>query len=371
MFDKTWGKIICGGFPRINAHAEQERSELSRTGDCSGIQNPHNGYYSQRRSATWRGSNSVLPRPWPIRDGTNPRGHACSLVAGKLCEEHGYSHEWTSGQKPHFAENGRKYYATRKTMHRSLSQDYGQVPPVRVQGRLLHRYHRTRLMILRQVQQQYDVEVQAFRYWETSCEILQKPETKTNKDTVPVHGNLLRDLPEWLEEFKENPEDIGVLASRDTRASTSRESASEPPRKVVSGKHSIFTQFPKDQNCEVCKRTKITRAPCRRWTGNSVLSAEKFGDLITADHKVLSGGCESLNTHRCAVVVQDFTTRRIQPCLCKSKTSQETERGSPKFLEPSESRKSFTLTIYWSLARWIMIIHQRFVDPRRVVLLRE
>ena len=28
----------------------------------------------------------------------------------------------------------------------------------------LHRYRRTRLMILRQLQQQYDVEVQAFRY---------------------------------------------------------------------------------------------------------------------------------------------------------------------------------------------------------------
>ena len=39
-------------------------------------------------------------------------------------------------------------------------------------------------------------------------------------------------LPEWLEDFIENLEDGGVLASRDTPARTSRDSQSEPPRKV-------------------------------------------------------------------------------------------------------------------------------------------
>ena len=71
------------------------------------------------------------------------------------------------------------------------------------------------------------------------------------------------------------------------------------------GKHSVFTHFPKDRNCEICKRTKITRAPCRRRNGEAVPRAENFGDLITADHKVLSDNCESRNNHRYAVVVQD------------------------------------------------------------------
>ena len=31
-----------------------------------------------------------------------------------------------------------------------------------------------------------------------------------------------------------------------------------------SGKHSVFPQFPKDPNCDICSRTKITRASCRR-----------------------------------------------------------------------------------------------------------
>ena len=78
------------------------------------------------------------------------------------------------------------------------------------------------------------------------------------------------------------------------------------------GKHNVYTHFPKDQNCEICKRTKITRAPCRRRNGEAVPRAENFGDLITADHKVLSDNCESRNNHRCAVVVQDLATQWIQ-----------------------------------------------------------
>ena len=30
------------------------------------------------------------------------------LSLGKLCEDHGYSYPWTSGQKPHLIKNGRK-----------------------------------------------------------------------------------------------------------------------------------------------------------------------------------------------------------------------------------------------------------------------
>ena len=91
-----------------------------------------------------------------------------------------------------------KYNATRKITSLSLFPVGQPDPPVRVQVRLLHRYRRTSLMILRQV---HDVEVQALRYLETSCEILQKPKNATKmKDTVPVQGDLLRDLPEWLRE---------------------------------------------------------------------------------------------------------------------------------------------------------------------------
>ena len=103
-------------------------------------------------------------------------------------------------------------------------------------------------------------------------------------------------------------------------------------------KHSVCTHIPKDRNCEICKRTKITRAPCRRRIGGAVPRAENF-DLMTADHKVLSEGCESRNNHRYAIVVQDLATQRIQSYPCKTKTSQETQRSLQKFLEPNRKPK--------------------------------
>ena len=93
---------------------------------------------------------------------------------------------------------------------------------------------------------------------------------------------------------------------------------STPTRSVDLGKHSVYAHFPHHRNCEICQRTKITRAPCRKCIGGAVLRAENFGDLITADQKVLSEGCESRDNHRYAVVVQDLATQWIQVEFGKS-----------------------------------------------------
>ena len=106
-------------------------------------------------------------------------------------------------------------------------------------------------------------------------------------------------------------------------------------RSETHGIAGVYTHFPKDRNCEICKRTKITRAPCRRRVGRVVPRADNFGDLITADHKVLSENCESRKNHRYAVVVQDLANQWIQAYPCKNKTSQETQRSLQKFLEPN------------------------------------
>ena len=114
----------------------------------------------------------------------------------------------------------------------------------------------------------------------------------------------------------------------------SRDTDSEYLIKVAtkSKKQSIFTHFPKDRDCDICQRTKITRAPCRRRIGGALPRAEKFGDLITADRKVLNEGCES-------AVVPDLATRWIQSRPCKTKSSHETAKSLLKFLEPSQARK--------------------------------
>ena len=80
----------------------------------------------------------------------------------------------------------------------------------------------------------------------------------------------------------------------DSHASSSHEASLEPilKRRGDLCKHIVYTHFPKDRTCEICQRTKIRRAPCRRRNGGAVPRAENFGDLITADHKVLSDNCE-------------------------------------------------------------------------------
>ena len=131
-----------------------------------------------------------------------------------------------------------------------------------------------------------------------------KSQNQIKKRITNRYGeNPHSDIPEWFQEFRENLVDERVLEHRESHASSSHEPSLELMRSVDLGIHNIHTHFPKDRNCETCQRTKITRAPCRRRIGRVVLRAEIFGDLITADHKVLSEGCESRNNHRYAVVV--------------------------------------------------------------------
>ena len=56
--------------------------------------------------------------------------------------------------------------------------------------------------------------------------------------------------------------DDEIPVQGDSHASSSHETSLEPTFKRCEdlGKHSIYTHFPKDRNCEICKRTKITRA---------------------------------------------------------------------------------------------------------------
>ena len=160
-----------------------------------------------------------------------------------------------------------------------------------------------------------------------------------------------------------------------SHASSSHEASLEPTtkRREDLGKHNVHTHFPKDRNCEICKRTKITRAPCRRRNGEAVPRAVNFGDLITADHKVLSDNCESRNKHRYAVVVQDLAFQWIQAYPCKNKTSQEPREACKSSWNP---KKSFTLTIPWNSAKLVkispgIIARLHHTDRRLMVLQKE
>ena len=107
-----------------------------------------------------------------------------------------------------------------------------------------------------------------------------------------------------------------------------------------SGKHSVFSHFPKDPNCDICLKTKITRAYCRRRANAVMPRAENFGDLIAADHKVLSEESESWNNHRYAVVVQDLATQWLQSYQCKNENLSGNTEELAKVLGADQETKS-------------------------------
>ena len=87
-----------------------------------------------------------------------------------------------------------------------------------------------------------------------------------------------------------------VPEHRNSHVSSSHEVPLEITKTSLSddlAKHSVKIHFLPDPNCEICQRTKITRAPCRKRNDGAVFRAENFGDLMTADHKVFSESCES------------------------------------------------------------------------------
>ena len=164
------------------------------------------------------------------------------------------------------------------------------------------------------------------------------------KKTTIERRNLCDDseILEWLQEFRKFWWMMKFHYREALTPVLLEESSLEPTikRREDLGKHRGYTHFPKDRNCEICKRTKITRAPCRRRNGEAVPRADNFGDLITADHKVLSDNCESRNNHRYAVVVQDLATQWIQAYPCKKQNFTRNPEKLAKVPGTREETKS-------------------------------
>ena len=171
--------------------------------------------------------------------------------------------------------------------------------------------------------------------------------------------------------------DDRVPEHRDSHASSYHEVSLEPTstRSEDLGKHSVYIHFPKDRNCEICQRTKITRAPCRRRNGGAVPRAEGFGDLITADHKVLSVvNLETITDMQswCRTKPPNGS-RRIRAKQQPHRNPREAGKSS---WSPTGNLKSFTLTIQWHLAKLVkifpgIIVRRPHTDRRLMELLKE
>ena len=90
--------------------------------------------------------------------------------------------------------------------------------------------------------------------------------------------------------------------------------------------------FPKSHIVRFASAQKLQEATCRRNSQSHILRATNFGDIVTADHRVISEEGESRNNQRYAIVVQDWATRWNQSYACKTKASQETAKNLRKFV---------------------------------------
>ena len=203
---------------------------------------------------------------------------------------------------------------------------------------------------------------------------------KPNKKETAIERDdpLYSEIPEWLQEFREKLVDDEIPVQGDSHASSSHEASSEPTfkRREDLGEHSIDTHFPKDRNCKICKRTKITRASCRRRIGIVVLGAENFGDLITADHKFLREivNLETITDMQSWCRIWPLNgSRRIR---AKTKLHKKPREACKSSWNPRGNQKSFTLTIPWKSAKLVKIspgstARLHHTDQRLMVLPKE
>ena len=165
-----------------------------------------------------------------------------------------------------------------------------------------------------------------------------------NDDNEEVRGNSSHGLPEWLEEFKDDLVDESVPEHGDA-SSSSHESPLEPRAKVVSGKHSFFTQLPERPKLRYLPENQNYKGFLQKTCWYSRAQSGKKGDLTTAGHKILSEESESRNNHRYAVVVQDLATQWLQSYPWKTKVFSKLREACKSSWSRQGNEKSFTLTI--------------------------
>ena len=185
------------------------------------------------------------------------------LSLAKLCNEHGYSYEWINGQKPHLIRNGIRIQCNTKnfvpvvvlglsTTSSSSSTSTSTTPS----GQEIHHSdHHPATESSESVEREARENPHTS---ETPEELLHEPteipKPNENEDHEQVRRDPYSDIPEWLQEFRENLVDEGVSERRDTHASSSHEVSLEPifKRREDLGKHGVYTHFPEDRYCKIC-----------------------------------------------------------------------------------------------------------------------
>ena len=111
-FDISRRARNCSRFRSVDAHDEQKNAQMNWI-LCEDPGTPQWFLRPLAKCKQTRKSTSIYSRSWPLRDCAISRRNACCSIVWKrllfyrlekLCEDHGYSYEWVSGQKPRLAK---------------------------------------------------------------------------------------------------------------------------------------------------------------------------------------------------------------------------------------------------------------------------
>ena len=199
------------------------------------------------------------------------------LSLGKLCDENGYSYEWINGQKPHLIQNGIRIQCNTEDFvpivfpglsKSSSGSDSSTSRTLSRQGRPCSTSSSSSSSSPTTATES-DSETRArddpsgidSHPALLSSSLVERNErgdllTKPTKKNPKPNENedhekercdpLCSDIPEWLQEFRENLVDDRV-PDRDSHASSHEASLEPTPaRSVDLCKHSVYTHFPND-----------------------------------------------------------------------------------------------------------------------------
>ena len=187
------------------------------------------------------------------------------LSLGKLCDENGYSYEWINGQKPHLIKDGIRIICNTENFvpivvpglsSSSSGSSSASRTPMKQESHSSSSSSPTVGEI--QVREREDVTNSDISPVPV-CELVddgsgqpeetqanETPKTNKNETTIERGNPLDSEIPEWLQEFRENLVDDEIPLQGGSHASSSHEVSLEPifKRREDLGKHNVHTQFP-------------------------------------------------------------------------------------------------------------------------------
>ena len=203
------------------------------------------------------------------------------LSLGKLCDEHGYSHEWINGQKPHLIKNGFRIQCNTKNfvpivipgLSSSSSSSFSSSTSMTLSRQEIDNpTSSSSSSTSPTTTASSDSETRA-REDLSAIDSHPAPVSRSHIERTERGKPLYSDIPEWLQEFRENLVDDGVPEHGDSHASSSHEPSSEPKptRSVDLGEHFVFTSLDNSRSQGPQRQLRISKQSsiCSRGAGSN------------------------------------------------------------------------------------------------------